>query len=73
MFLGRCRKSSDCSQNEQGFCNMKFGTSGYCLKCRDVDENCDNDFSVQSSSLNDCKTACEGMNKFNYFHMALLI
>ena len=65
--LGRCTKSSDCSQNEQGFCNMKFGTSGYCLKCRDIDENCDNDFSVQSSSLKDCKTACEGMNKFNQF------
>ena len=65
MVLGRCTKSSDCSQNEKGFCNMKFGTSGYCLKCRNIDENCDNDLLIYSRSLKDCKMSCEGKCNMN--------
>ena len=72
MFSGRCTKSSECSQNEQGFCNMQFGSSGYCLKCRDIAESCDNDFSVQSSSLEDCKKTCEGIHKSKKCHLTAL-
>ena len=65
MILGRCTKSSECRQNGQGFCNLAFANTGYCLKCRDLEENCDYDQVVVSNSVEDCKNACEGISKHN--------
>ena len=62
-FLGRCTKSSDCRQNEQGFCNLAYINFGYCLKCRDIEISCDYDQLVNLKSTEDCKKACEGMSK----------
>ena len=61
MISGPCRKSAECRQKEQGFCNLAFGSTGYCLKCDDIIGNCDNDNRIRSNSLEDCKTACEGI------------
>ena len=76
--LGRCTKSSDCHQNEQGFCNLAFVNFGYCLKCRDLSESCDYAPLVKLNSVEDCKKACEGISKqimvrYVFFQISLLI
>ena len=75
--LGRCTKSSDCRQNEQGFCNLAFVNFGYCLKCRDLSESCDYAPLVKLNSVEDCKKACEGISKqimvrYVFFQISLL-
>lgn len=61
MISGPCTKFAECRQKEQGFCNLAFGSTGYCLKCIDISGKCENDNRILLNSLEDCKAACEGI------------